>query len=293
MAATPDVRSGSVRTADGRTLAYRDSRSPDGIPIVSHHGMPGSRLERPADEFRLPAQLRVRMIGLHRAGYGGSDPSPGRLVVDAADDVAALADPSHRDVHRRGPLTSPSSPRRPSRSRRSPPTCSRSWTSSGRTLTASSTRSRPSCPRRTGRSSAVPRTAPSRASRCSRPCAKGPRGWIDDDHAFGTGWGFALADARCETRLWQGELDVLVPQAHRAYLAARLPHGPPRPHPRRRARARRPLAGHPRPGGGRRALIRAAAAKRSTAARRATAARRGDGCRCARRGGGSAPPGSR
>jgi pimeloyl-ACP methyl ester carboxylesterase len=52
---------------------------------------------------------------------------------------------------------------------------------------------------------------------------QGAPGWMDDDLAFATGWGFQLAHARTETRLWQGELDVLVPRAHCAYLAQRLP----------------------------------------------------------------------
>jgi pimeloyl-ACP methyl ester carboxylesterase len=58
----------------------------------------------------------------------------------------------------------------------------------------------------------------------SESIRQGPRGWIEDDRAFVTGWGFALADARHEIRLWQGELDVLVPRAHCAYLAERLPN---------------------------------------------------------------------
>jgi pimeloyl-ACP methyl ester carboxylesterase len=52
---------------------------------------------------------------------------------------------------------------------------------------------------------------------------QGARGWIDDDRAFTTTWGFDLDDARRETRLWQGELDVLVPRGHCEYLAQRLP----------------------------------------------------------------------
>jgi pimeloyl-ACP methyl ester carboxylesterase len=52
---------------------------------------------------------------------------------------------------------------------------------------------------------------------------QGSRGWADDDLAFATGWGFPLSEAARETRLWQGELDVLVPRAHCAYLAERLP----------------------------------------------------------------------
>src|SRR4029079_15616257 len=71
---------------------------------------------------------------------------------------------------------------------------------------------------------------------------QGSRGWADDDRAFATGWGlpppgcagaegvlarrwgFPLPDAACETRLWQGEEDVLVPRAHCAYLGERLPN---------------------------------------------------------------------
>jgi pimeloyl-ACP methyl ester carboxylesterase len=53
---------------------------------------------------------------------------------------------------------------------------------------------------------------------------QGPRGWIDDDLAFAAPWGFVLADVRPEVRLWQGELDVLVPRSHGDYLAERLPN---------------------------------------------------------------------
>jgi pimeloyl-ACP methyl ester carboxylesterase len=53
---------------------------------------------------------------------------------------------------------------------------------------------------------------------------QGGRGWIDDDLAFAAPWGFVLADVRPEVRLWQGELDVLVPRSHGDYLAERLPN---------------------------------------------------------------------
>jgi pimeloyl-ACP methyl ester carboxylesterase len=52
---------------------------------------------------------------------------------------------------------------------------------------------------------------------------QGARGWIDDDLAFASPWGFDLADVRGEVRLLQGELDVLVPRAHCEYLADKLP----------------------------------------------------------------------
>jgi len=88
----PAIRAGSAATADGRRLAYRDAGDPAGIAVVSHHGTPGSRLERHPDDERLMAELGLRVITYDRPGYGGSDPHPGRRVADAAADVAALAD---------------------------------------------------------------------------------------------------------------------------------------------------------------------------------------------------------
>jgi pimeloyl-ACP methyl ester carboxylesterase len=51
---------------------------------------------------------------------------------------------------------------------------------------------------------------------------QGERGWVDDDLAFVQPWGFLLDDVEVEVRLWQGELDVLVPRAHGEYLARKL-----------------------------------------------------------------------
>jgi pimeloyl-ACP methyl ester carboxylesterase len=53
---------------------------------------------------------------------------------------------------------------------------------------------------------------------------QGSRGWADDDLAFAKPWGFALEDVNSETRLWQGELDVLTPRPHGEYVASRLPN---------------------------------------------------------------------
>ena len=53
---------------------------------------------------------------------------------------------------------------------------------------------------------------------------QGSGGWVDDDLAFATAWGFELADVPTEVRLWQGDLDVLVPRSHGEYLAAHLPN---------------------------------------------------------------------
>ena len=53
---------------------------------------------------------------------------------------------------------------------------------------------------------------------------QGSRGWADDDLAFAKPWGFDLEDVTVETRVWQGELDVLTPRPHGEYVASRLPN---------------------------------------------------------------------
>ena len=53
---------------------------------------------------------------------------------------------------------------------------------------------------------------------------QGAAGWMDDDLAFTRPWGFDLADVAAEVRIWQGELDVLAPQAHGRRVAEQLPN---------------------------------------------------------------------
>jgi pimeloyl-ACP methyl ester carboxylesterase len=53
---------------------------------------------------------------------------------------------------------------------------------------------------------------------------QGARGWADDDLAFAKPWGFELENVTVETRVWQGELDVLTPRQHGEYVASKLPN---------------------------------------------------------------------
>jgi pimeloyl-ACP methyl ester carboxylesterase len=53
-------------------------------------------------------------------------------------------------------------------------------------------------------------------------------GWLDDDLAFARDWGFDLAELDVPVLLWQGTDDRMVPFAHGAFLAERLPNV--RPH---------------------------------------------------------------
>jgi pimeloyl-ACP methyl ester carboxylesterase len=77
--------------ADGRSLAFEEWGEPNGFPVFSLHGTPGSRFNRHYDE-NLYVQAGARVITYDRPGYGESDRHPGRHVVDCVEDVAALAD---------------------------------------------------------------------------------------------------------------------------------------------------------------------------------------------------------
>jgi pimeloyl-ACP methyl ester carboxylesterase len=81
----------TVTVADGRSLAVAQWGDPDGTPILSLHGTPGSRLLRPQDEDAI-RRAKINLITYDRPGYGASDRVPGRRVVDCVPDVEAIVD---------------------------------------------------------------------------------------------------------------------------------------------------------------------------------------------------------
>lgn len=75
----------------GRNVRVLESGDPSGRPVFALHGTPGARIQW--EGLVEDSQERgIRLIGYDRPGYGGSDPAPGRTVVDAAHDIAAIAD---------------------------------------------------------------------------------------------------------------------------------------------------------------------------------------------------------
>jgi pimeloyl-ACP methyl ester carboxylesterase len=80
-----------VAVSDGRVLDVAVAGPADGIPLVLHHGTPGSAL--PYGPFIAAAAERgLRHVTYARPGYGGSTRRYGRSVADCAADTARVLD---------------------------------------------------------------------------------------------------------------------------------------------------------------------------------------------------------
>jgi len=80
----------TIMTGNGREIQIRQAGKSDGIPIIVHHGTPGSRLLN-QNWIEDSESNGIRLIGYDRPGYGGSSPDPGRTASEAAEDLAAIA----------------------------------------------------------------------------------------------------------------------------------------------------------------------------------------------------------
>ena len=77
--------------ADGRQLDVSITGPHDGVPLVFHHGTPGSVVPY-APLAQTCADRGLRLVTYSRAGYGSSTRRPGRRVVDVVDDVRQVLD---------------------------------------------------------------------------------------------------------------------------------------------------------------------------------------------------------
>lgn len=87
--------SATLTLPDGRKIGYAQYGNPSGKPIISLHGILGSRLENALFDADAK-ELGARIIAIERPGIGLSSPDPRplkeRKVLDHAKDVEALAD---------------------------------------------------------------------------------------------------------------------------------------------------------------------------------------------------------
>lgn len=81
----------TLRLRDGRTLGYRVSGDPNGLPVLLMHGTPGSRLIWVASENDLRA-WRIRFIQPDRPGFGLSSPADALEYRDYHRDIEQLLD---------------------------------------------------------------------------------------------------------------------------------------------------------------------------------------------------------
>jgi len=77
---------------DGRRLAHSFAGPESGFPVLYLHGAIGSPLQETAAFAELLERRGIRYISVNRPGFAGSDPLPGRTIVDFAHDVEQLAD---------------------------------------------------------------------------------------------------------------------------------------------------------------------------------------------------------
>ena len=76
-----------VEARDGRSLEVHEAGDPAGLPVIVHHGTPGSGVLY--DRWTTPG---IRLIGYDRAGYGGSTRNHGRAISTVVPDIEAIAD---------------------------------------------------------------------------------------------------------------------------------------------------------------------------------------------------------
>lgn len=82
----------SLTLADGRRLAFTDTGAIGATPVIYCHGAIGTPVDATVDLAQMTERLGIRYLAPSRPGVGGSDPSPGRTIMDFAHDIRQLAD---------------------------------------------------------------------------------------------------------------------------------------------------------------------------------------------------------
>ena len=217
---------GSVRLPDGRSITFSAAGPRDGFPVVYCHGAIGSPRWRTPGLDDVIERLAVRYLVVNRPGFGGSDPSPGRTVVDFARDLDWLMTELG---HGRFSVVGVSAG--------APYALACGWALADRIAGlaavsplvpaagdggSSSLRYRlPLIPFAGSGLGALLAHLSLRALGLQRDTS--PRAMVDDYRACRSHWGFELGDLRTPVALWHGRVDRLVPLAHTLALAEAIP----------------------------------------------------------------------
>ncbi|HUA05111.1 MAG TPA: alpha/beta fold hydrolase [Solirubrobacteraceae bacterium] len=81
---------GVVRLRDGRKVTFVAAGPQNGFPVVYCHGAIGSPRWHTPGLDEVIDELGIRYLVVNRPGFAGSDPCPGRTVVDHARDLDEL-----------------------------------------------------------------------------------------------------------------------------------------------------------------------------------------------------------
>lgn len=256
----------SVTTSDGRTLTVREGGDPEGFPVLSISGTPGSStLYEP--HVRDAAERGIRLFSYDRPGYGGSTRQKDRKVTDCAADIAAVCDALGIQrfcvwgISGGGPHALAAAALMPDRVIAAAALASvapydaegldflegmgeqnveemaaifdgedvhRASIEKQRHELLSATPEQlvelwqtllgPS-----DREVATGVLAAFLLDHMRAGIGSSGDGWIDDDRAFVTPWGFDLASIRVPVQLWQGEQDQFVPHGHGVWLTEHIP----------------------------------------------------------------------
>ena len=260
-----------IDLSDGRFLDLDVSGPEDGMPLVFHHGTPGSVRQFRAIQ-RAAHDRGVRLVTFSRPGYGASTRQPGRRVVDAVADVAAVL--AHLGTPRclvagwsgGGPHALATGARLPEQvagilciagvaphdaaglnflkgmgqqnidefglalqgEKAIRPSHEAEAVGLRNTDAAGLIEGMASLLPDVDRAVLTAEFGEDLAANFAEGFRTGVDGWVDDDLAFVTPWGFSLAEIAVPTFVWQGSEDLMVPFAHGQWLAAHIPGATPR-----------------------------------------------------------------
>ncbi|VVJ18329.1 Hydrolase [Amycolatopsis camponoti] len=255
-----------IALPDGRTLHIEITGPPSGLPVIFHHGTPGS-VRRFTGFQHAVHEHGLRLVRYSRAGYGQSSRLPGRAIADVAPDISAILD--HIDAPRclvagrsgGGPhclATAALLPERVAgalviaglapyggadlefldgmgelnielfgRALHGEPKLRPALESHARGLGANDSAAimqewRTLLPD-VDRAVLTGEYAEDLAANYAEALHPGVDGWVDDDLAFVSPWGFSVTDIDVPTFIWHGTEDLFVPFQHGEWLARHIP----------------------------------------------------------------------